>query len=134
MLQTVLRPQIAVISVYSILGRGCRLWAARWNTKFHKAAVPNWGRNQMDGLSQFHSEFSMLISFVDVSRGFGQQSDVKVAHRRHTFSDILHANCRHPTVEVLTLASPADKVFANGSSEPLLQYFIYFIGGPVSYS
>jgi len=53
---------------------------------------------------------------------------------RHAFSDILHASCRHPTVDVLTVTSPADEIFGNAESDPLVQYFVYLIGGPVSYS
>jgi len=37
-------------------------------------------------------------------------------------------------MEVLTVTWPGDEIFANASSDPLFQYFIYLIGCPVSYS
>ena len=76
----------------------------------------------------------MSILFVDVTRGVAEQSDVKMVSIRHTLSDILQASCRHPRVEVLTVTSPAEGIFANATSDPLVQYFIYLIECPVSYS
>jgi len=74
------------------------------------------------------------ILFEYVTRGVAEQSEVKMASSRHTVSDILHASCRHPRVDVLTITSPADEIFANSASDLLVKYFIYLIGGPVSYS
>ena len=85
---------------------------------------PTGGRTQIHGLSQFHREIGVSILFVDVTQGVAEQSDVKMASGHHTVSDILHASCRHPRVEVLTVTSPAGEIFANAASDPLVQYFI----------
>ena len=76
----------------------------------------------------------MSILFVDVARSVTEQSDVKMASNRHTAPDIIHASCMHPRVEVLTVTSPADEILVNAASDPHVQYSIYLIGGPVSYS
>jgi len=68
------------------------------------------------------------ILFVDVALGFAEQIDVKMASSRH----ILKASCRLPTVEVLTVTSPTDEIFANAESDPFVEYFNCLIGVPVS--
>ena len=118
------RPQIAVISGYSILVRGSLLWAVK-NMKFPIC------RNHVYILRQFHSEICERNIFIDFSRSIAEQSDVKMTSRRHIFSDVLHTICRHPRVEVLTVTSPADEIFTNASFNLLVQDFMYFINGPV---
>ena len=44
---------------------------------------PIGGRTQVDGLSQFHREIGVSILFVDIARSVVEQSDGKVALRRH---------------------------------------------------
>ena len=105
-------------------------WEVR-KKKFHTATFPIGDRTQVHGLSQFHREIDVRILSVDVPRGVAEQSDVKVALRRHTFSHILHASCRHP--RALTVTSAAYEIFANAVYDPLVQYLIYLIGGPVSF-
>jgi len=82
-------------------------------------------------LRLFHREIGVRILFIDVLRGVAEQSDVKVARRRYL--NILQTSCRLPSFKVLTVTSPADEIFTNASSNALAQYFIYLIGGPVSY-
>ena len=44
------------------------------------------GRTKIDGLSQFHRVIGVRSLFVDVTRGFAEQSDVKMVLRRHTLA------------------------------------------------
>jgi len=89
---------------------------------------------QFNGLSQFHRQIEVRILFVDVVLGVGEQNYGKEVLLRHTFSDVLHASCTHPSVEVVTVTSSADEIIVNAASDPLVQYFIYLIGRAVSYS
>jgi len=128
------RPQIGTISDYSILGRDCRLSVARRNKRFHTAPLQIGSGNLGHGMIEFHREIGFCILFVNVAQGCAQQSDVKVALRHHTNSYVLHASCRHPRNKFLTVTSPADEIFVNAVSHPLVHYSIYLRGGPVIYS
>ena len=102
--------------------------------KFRTAPFPNWRSNTGLWVRQFYHEIGVRILFVDVSQVVQEQSEVKVARRHHICSYILLASCTQTRVEFLTVTSPAGEIFTNASSKPLVLYFIYLIGGPVSYS
>ena len=88
--------------------------------KFHKFPLPSFLSNPGLSVVYFYREGGKFILCVDFSRGIAEQRDVKVIWKTSHFLNILYPRCMDPRIKFFRISTPADEIFCNAASDPLV--------------